>query len=230
VSQPRTRTALAVSTLLHAAVLGALVLTVRPPPLSSPLSVRFLKLSPVEALGPAARGAAGAAGPDVASASKPPVRREAPSGPAHAAAPRPLAALASEGAPSSSAPQPPAGPAATDTGASVPTGAAAGPLSLGGGGAGAGATGGDGRLSELHQRLAEAAVRCYPTAARRFRLQGEVPLHFCLDASGTATALRLQGSTGSPLLDRSALECVVPGAQPLSGFEGCFVVPVRFGG
>jgi len=45
-----------------------------------------------------------------------------------------------------------------------------------------------------------------------------------------ARALSLEGSTGSAVLDRSALECVVPGAQPLSGFEGCFLVPVRFGG
>jgi TonB family protein len=86
------------------------------------------------------------------------------------------------------------------------------------------------RLGELHRRLAEAAARCYPTAAQRFRLTGEVPLHFCLDAAGVATALSLEGSTGSALLDRSALECVVAGAQPLSGFEGCFLVPVRFGG
>ena len=86
------------------------------------------------------------------------------------------------------------------------------------------------RLGELHRRLAEAAERCYPAAARRFRLRGEVVLHFCLDAAGAATALSLEGSTGSPLLNRSALECVVPGAQPLSGFEGCFLVPVRFGG
>jgi TonB family protein len=86
------------------------------------------------------------------------------------------------------------------------------------------------RLGELHHRLAEAAARCYPQAARRFRLQGEVPVHFCLDAAGTATALSLEGSTGSALLDRSALECVVQGAAPLSGFEGCFLVPVHFGG
>lgn len=88
----------------------------------------------------------------------------------------------------------------------------------------------DARLGELHRRLAEAAARCYPEAARRFRLTGEVPLRFCLDGRGTAKAVSLEGSTGSPLLDRSALECVVPGAEPLSGFEGCFLVPVRFGG
>lgn len=88
----------------------------------------------------------------------------------------------------------------------------------------------DPRLAELHRRLAEAAARCYPPAAQRLRLQGEVPLRFCLDAHGGASGLSLLGTTGSDLLDRSALECVVPGAEPLPALAGCFQVAVRFGG
>ena len=78
----------------------------------------------------------------------------------------------------------------------------------------------------LHSRLAESARRCYPEAARRFSLQGEVVLSFCLRLGNLAT-VALQGSTGSGLLDRAARECVVQGALPLAA-EGCYRVPVRF--
>ena len=93
-----------------------------------------------------------------------------------------------------------------------------------------GSGGTDPRLAELHRRLAEAAARCYPPSAQRLRLRGEVPLRFCLDAHGGASGLSLLGTTGSALLDRSALECVVPGAEPLPPLAGCFQVAVRFGG
>jgi TonB family protein len=227
--QARTRTAFAVSTLLHVAVLGALLFSVHPPSLPSPLSVRFLRLSEGAAPAPAGTGASQGLSALRPPARTPSVQRDVKST-APTATPTVAVAGVSEEA-TSSATQP--------LGASLPADDApkgehglAAPMETSGGG-GIGAAGGvptDARLLELHRRLAAAAARCYPTAARRFRLQGEVPLHFCLDAAGTATALRLQGSTGSSLLDRSALECVVPGAQPLSGFEGCFLVPVRFGG
>lgn len=83
-------------------------------------------------------------------------------------------------------------------------------------------------LIALHLRLARAAERCYPSAARRFRLTGEVQLSFCLDGSGAVSKLELKGSTGSPLLDRAARECVLPGAFPLGIQGGCYSVPVRF--
>lgn len=86
------------------------------------------------------------------------------------------------------------------------------------------------RLAELHQRLADSAQRCYPNAARRLRLQGEVALHFCLSEQGRASAATLRGSTGSALLDRAARECVLAGALPARGMLGCYDLPIKFSG
>jgi len=228
-SPPRTRTALALSALMHTTVLGALLLSVRPPPsLPSPLLVRFLKVSAgaeaphseVSSLTEAALGPARPArGP---TAARPPKTAPAKSaGPVPVELLPPSTLMATLGVPGGPALE--ERPGAAEGGGAQARAEAGGSLAHG-------AAPSASRLGELHRRLAEAAARCYPAAARRFRLQGQVPLHFCLDAAGTATALNLQGSTGSAVLDRSALECVVPGAQPLSGFEGCFLVPVHFGG
>ncbi len=84
------------------------------------------------------------------------------------------------------------------------------------------------RLLELHQRLASAARRCYPGTAHRLRQRGTVQLHFCLSPQGTASTSRLEGTTGSGLLDRAALECVLPGALPAPGMPGCYDVAIRF--
>ncbi len=84
------------------------------------------------------------------------------------------------------------------------------------------------RLSELHQRLASAARRCYPGTAHRLRQRGTVQLHFCLSPQGTASTSTLEGTTGSTLLDRAALECVLPGALPAPGMPGCYDVAIRF--
>ncbi len=84
------------------------------------------------------------------------------------------------------------------------------------------------RLLELHQRLASAARRCYPGTAHRLRQRGTVQLHFCLSPQGTASTSTLEGTTGSGLLDRAALECVLPGALPAPGMPGCYDVAIRF--
>jgi len=84
------------------------------------------------------------------------------------------------------------------------------------------------RITELHQRLASSARRCYPPTARRLRLHGEVGLHFCLNSDGFAQSQALRGSTGSALLDRASLECVLAGALPAKGMVGCYDVQVRF--
>ncbi len=84
------------------------------------------------------------------------------------------------------------------------------------------------RLLELHQRLASAARRCYPGTAHRLRQRGTVQLHFCLSPQGTASTSTLEGTTGSALLDRAALECVLPGALPAPGMPGCYDVAIRF--
>jgi TonB family protein len=103
---------------------------------------------------------------------------------------------------------------------------AGGPIAAAAGGAGSGAPPVD--LAALHRKLADSARRCYPAAAARFRLQGDVSLTFCVDGSGSIASLALQGSTGAPLLDRAALDCVVQGALPLPVSTGCYQVPVRF--
>jgi protein TonB len=87
---------------------------------------------------------------------------------------------------------------------------------------------GRGVPSELAARLAAAARRCYPAAAVRFRLRGEALLAFCLGEDGAARSVAVARSSGSPLLDRAALECVLPGALPAPGAAGCFELPVRF--
>jgi len=84
------------------------------------------------------------------------------------------------------------------------------------------------RITELHQRLASSARRCYPPTARRLRLHGEVGLHFCLNSDGFAQSQALRGSTGSALLDRASVECVLAGALPAPEMVGCYDVQVRF--
>lgn len=84
------------------------------------------------------------------------------------------------------------------------------------------------RLSELHQRLASAARRCYPSTANRLRQRGTVQLHFCLTPQGSASISQLEGTTGSALLDRAALECVLPRALPAPDMDGCYDVAIRF--
>jgi len=84
------------------------------------------------------------------------------------------------------------------------------------------------RLFELHQRLSSAARRCYPSTASRLRQRGTVQLHFCLTPQGSASISKLEGTTGSALLDRAALECVLPRALPAPDMDGCYDVVIRF--
>lgn len=82
----------------------------------------------------------------------------------------------------------------------------------------------------VHARLADAARRCYPAAARRFRQQGTVTLSFCADHSGGVTHAAIKTSSGASLLDTAALGCVLPAAAPLppEAASHCYAVPVRF--
>ena len=222
----RTRAALGLSAAAHAVLFAALLLAVRPERVATPMVVRLLELPGRAAAavpGDSPRAAGASAPARVAPALHPSLQRGAAEAKAVAVVEASsLAARPSEPAAEGSAHGESQTRGVEAQGLEALEGREPGALGLPGGG-------GSARLGELHRRLAEAAARCYPAAARRFRLQGVVPVHFCLDARGGASALSLQGSTGSALLDRSALECVVPGAQPLDGFEGCFLVPVRFG-
>jgi TonB family protein len=83
---------------------------------------------------------------------------------------------------------------------------------------------------ELHARLAEAALRCYPTQARRFRQQARVPVSFCIGGDGQPERIVITPS-GIVSLDEAASRCVVlqaaPFPQPARG--RCFSVPINFG-
>jgi periplasmic protein TonB len=237
----RTRAALAISAVVHVGVLLAAVVVSRPATraIAKPLVLRLLP-NP-SAAGPEAGFTLANARPAGGMLPGVPVRvlaAPAASGAAPAHPPAlatPLArAVGAETVHTLADPRvAPAGaspPAATGAPGEVAAALAVqGPAGAGAAGAGD-ARGGGSLLGELHRRLAEAAVRCYPGPALRLRLQGVVPVRFCLDSRGAASALSLVGTSGSELLDRSALECVVPGAEPLSGLPGCFEVPVRFGG
>jgi len=85
--------------------------------------------------------------------------------------------------------------------------------------------------AEVHAKLAAAAERCYPPAARRFRLQGVTGVRFCLDAAGALGPVSVERASGADLLDAAARDCVVSGAAPFPAAAAatCFSVPVRFG-
>jgi periplasmic protein TonB len=84
-------------------------------------------------------------------------------------------------------------------------------------------------LAALNAKLAAAAAECYPSAARRLRLTGEVELDFCAETDGRASSASIRGSTGSAVLDAAAQRCVLEHAVPLPVRAGCFRLPVRFG-
>jgi protein TonB len=84
-------------------------------------------------------------------------------------------------------------------------------------------------LADLHQRLKDAAQKCYPPSARRLRLQGEADLVFALDERGEARNVHLARSSGSSILDRAATECVLRGALPAPGRPGQYgPVTIKF--
>ncbi len=152
------------------------------------------------------------------------VRPRAPSGGSPVAAPAAPAGAelpSGEGEGGAAAPGPGLGEGAGE-------GSAPGAGATGEGGGGAGSGGEGALLAELHRRLAAAARSCYPAAARRFGQRGVVRLVFALDATGAASGAALEGTTGSPLLDRAAQECVLSRAAPLPAVPGRYAVDVRF--
>lgn len=147
-----------------------------------------------------------------------------PAGQAPAALPPPDT-VAKDGAPASA-------PAPGGAGEGSPGGGpgAAGPGGGRPGGAGPGGPeAGTGRIPEaLVARLRQAARRCYPPAAERFRLRGEPWVQFRVSGEGRAEDVRLVRSSGQRLLDAAAVQCVVRGAEPLPALGGPFLVPVSF--
>ncbi len=86
-------------------------------------------------------------------------------------------------------------------------------------------------IALVHARLAAAAERCYPAAARRFRQRGTVQLSFCTDDRGGTSSTSVTQSSGAELLDAAARGCVLENAAPFppEASTRCFSVPVRFG-
>ncbi len=238
--------ALAGSLALHGVALWSLLpgRTVEPVPLSAPANATRVVLFDVAS----APGAASAPALAPKSFQPGPVRSRPSRAPRVPDAPAPDApapqepdlvqASVSEEAPSPANPPSPNGDLAVSEGGAEPVSGLAVVLSTeaesssGGGRATGGASGGEGSppaVTALHQRLAAAALRCYPDAARRFRARGEVVLSFCLDPAGNPREVARVASSGSVLLDRAATDCVLPGALPVPGAAGCYRVPVVFG-
>ena len=118
----------------------------------------------------------------------------------------------------------PASPAEASAGAGATSQAA-----VAGGGGGGPAVGAAAVEEALSARLADAAARCYPLAARRYRLEGTAVVRFCLDAQGALASAEVRTPSGAALLDGAATACVVPGALPFPpGAGGCYRVPVHF--
>lgn len=96
---------------------------------------------------------------------------------------------------------------------------------VGSGKAGAGHGNGS---AELLAHLRARTSRCYPRAARKRRTEGVADVAFCIDAAGAPMGIELRRSSGSPVLDDAALDCVIRGAAPLPARDLCVSVPVDF--
>lgn len=257
-STPRLSGALVASAAVHLAALATVLAlathpAARPPPPA--MRVALVSGAPSRAPGAAGRAqesdpsAGGAAPVARAAAARPSPRKVSTAEPLHPAE-------GSSGSPAALAVTPvqedlwvlgaPPGNTARPGGAEVPSPpsgvAAAGAAGAGtgglrgvgeggvGGSSGAGASSTASLLETLQRRLAWSAARCAPASAVRLARHGVpgVPLHFCLDRSGTPSGVGLLGTTGSDQLDRAARDCVVPGALPLPPAQGCYTVEVRF--
>jgi periplasmic protein TonB len=73
----------------------------------------------------------------------------------------------------------------------------------------------------------------YPLAARRSGEEGTVTLRVRVTADGRAASVNIESSSGSPSLDRAALEAVrawrfVPARSGLENVEAWVLVPIVF--
>jgi TonB family protein len=82
-------------------------------------------------------------------------------------------------------------------------------------------------LGAFVERLRQSARRCSPKRGSGAEAS-LARVRFCVDALGRPETVTLLQSTGDPILDRAALECVIPGAAPLPVTDRCLVVPLRF--
>ena len=80
----------------------------------------------------------------------------------------------------------------------------------------------------------QAVVPSYPLAARRYGIEGNVRVHFCVLPDGRVEDVEARQSSGSALLDAAAVDAVRRStfrpAQTLSGrrVRSCGSIPYRF--
>lgn len=115
----------------------------------------------------------------------------------------------------------------TGTGTGAGSGAGTGSPVGGGNGTGHG-TGTENAHGALLAHLRDHAQRCYPRAARNRRTHGVVEVSFCIDGAGRPAKETVVHTSGSPLLDRVAIDCVIRGSAPLPAPASCYTVPIRF--
>jgi len=138
-------------------------------------------------------------------------------------------------------------PPATSGGATAPSGPAGnrvgalgtGPGGDGGGGGRGGAGTGDGSGGDGSDGLARPAYGSnpkppYPLAARRLGIEGVVMLDVLVRPDGSPAEVRVHSSSGSPLLDDSAVETVrshwrfIPARRGSTPIESRVSFPIRF--
>jgi len=75
---------------------------------------------------------------------------------------------------------------------------------------GKGSAAGNAKVSNYPGKVARKLRRSlrYPSAAKRKRLSGNVHVSFSVDSSGRASGIRVSRSSGSPILDKAAIETV----------------------
>lgn len=95
---------------------------------------------------------------------------------------------------------------------------------------------GNDRVSNYPGRVVKKLRRAlrYPSAARRDRLRGEANVRFTVLASGAISGVRVTSSSGSPVLDKAAIQTVrraapFPDIPPAAGRSSwTFTVPLAF--
>ena len=205
-----------------------------PGPPSPPLGPLDLR-APLPASMPAAKPSPPPPAPPKAAAPKPlPVATPSPTAVAslRALAPAPSAPARKEpAAAASSGPQVPSSAAERDHVAALGTGTGG----TGGGGSGTGdGSGGDGSDGLARPAYGSNPKPPYPLAARRLGVEGVVTLEVLVRPDGSPAEVRVRGSSGSPLLDDSAVETVrsrwrfIPARRGNVPVESRVSVPIRF--
>ena len=252
----RLTAALLASAILHAAMLALVLRSASIVDLlTGPFETPEAKLIPVSLVSRAGGGGggslAGLPAPPAGHDDRPPLPEALPAARPSPPPPRPAASekkMPPVATPSSSAvaslraPPPAASGAATAP--SGPAGSRVGSLGTGpggdvGGGGRGGAGTGDGSGGDGSDGLARPAYGSnpkppYPLAARRLGIEGVVMLDVLVRPDGSPAEVRVHSSSGSPLLDDSAVETVrshwrfIPARRGSTPVESRVSFPIRF--